>query len=398
MLQRGVVLLCVACAVALAAPAPNASNASWASDYEACPASSAAAAPALSVVHDFHGSAAFTAHRVTVPQPAARLAVLAPATGCGNVTLATPQATAEASGEGCVVATNAGFFDPAEPSDHHCIGALVGDGVWRSPGHSRKVAAFGIRDVAAADGDAGRGTHSARQEIVVGYINASDMRASRWRQLVTGLVWLVRDGGNNVAAAAAAEDFAAQTNGSPERFVTIHAPRLALGHDEAGRAVLVALDGEESMWEGQALSDFADVLISMGLVNAVNLDGGGSVSMFVNASVVSVPSDECVRHSGAPRYRCPRKVASALCVRGAAAQLFTPTPSASRAASASQTVAAAPPPPPEFNDIRWRLPLSSALVLVAVGFAAPVSVLLYVCVFQPRHEKVAAADPVDSAP
>ena len=42
------------------------------------------------------------------------------------------------------------------------------------------------------------------------------------------------------------------------------------------------------------LVDFADVLIRMGVKNAINTDGGGSATLIVNDTVVSHPSD----------YRC----------------------------------------------------------------------------------------------
>ena len=39
------------------------------------------------------------------------------------------------------------------------------------------------------------------------------------------------------------------------------------------------------------LFDFASLLQSFGLVNAINLDGGGSATFVVNNTVVNYPSD-----------------------------------------------------------------------------------------------------------
>lgn len=45
------------------------------------------------------------------------------------------------------------------------------------------------------------------------------------------------------------------------------------------------------LWFRMDMYEFASLLISMGLVNAVNLDGGGSTTMVVNGSLVNYPSD-----------------------------------------------------------------------------------------------------------
>lgn len=40
------------------------------------------------------------------------------------------------------------------------------------------------------------------------------------------------------------------------------------------------------------LYSFASLLLKLGLVNAINLDGGGSATMVVNNILVNYPSDE----------------------------------------------------------------------------------------------------------
>lgn len=40
-----------------------------------------------------------------------------------------------------------------------------------------------------------------------------------------------------------------------------------------------------------SLNAFADLLVTLGLVNAVNLDGGGSATAVLNGSVINYPSD-----------------------------------------------------------------------------------------------------------
>ena len=40
-----------------------------------------------------------------------------------------------------------------------------------------------------------------------------------------------------------------------------------------------------------SLPEVADLMIEIGVINAINLDGGGSSTAVVNGSIVSYPSD-----------------------------------------------------------------------------------------------------------
>ena len=83
--------------------------------------------------------------------------------------------------------------------------------------------------------------------------------------------------------------------------------RTAIGHDALGRMVLVEVDGKTNQ-RGINLFDFADFLIEHhGLVNAINLDGGGSASVDRNQTVTNYPSDFC---QAGEEWRCPRRVSS----------------------------------------------------------------------------------------
>ena len=70
-------------------------------------------------------------------------------------------------------------------------------------------------------------------------------------------------------------------------------------------------------FRGLNLYDFADLLIAEhGMVNGINLDGGGSASADISSQVVNYPSDFCpVDSSGGHRWRCPRKVSSIICIK-----------------------------------------------------------------------------------
>ena len=68
-------------------------------------------------------------------------------------------------------------------------------------------------------------------------------------------------------------------------------PRTIAGVDAQGRTVLITVDGRSTEDLGLSVPEAADVARSLGLVDAINLDGGGSTTMVVDGSVISHPSD-----------------------------------------------------------------------------------------------------------
>ncbi|CUG86812.1 surface protein, putative [Bodo saltans] len=267
------------------------------------------------------GFSTFVAHMYTAKDPIHHFSVLQPKRGCG--TLDTPGMTADASG-GCDVATNGGFFIPGDDVvDHKCIGPLVSNGYWRHHEHRNNVM-FGVR--APHDGDT-------TVSYFFGYMDEETMEASRWLQLVSGVVWLVKDGKVNVQNSMKYENFTAERSGTGETFRNLRAPRLAVGITKTGELILLAIDGSEPDWEGLTLDDVAQVLVGLGAVQAINLDGGGSVSVFEGDDIVNVPSDVCP-NTTFPKYRCARKVSSVMCLHAYANPRITRTATRHR----SQTI------------------------------------------------------------
>lgn len=74
-------------------------------------------------------------------------------------------------------------------------------------------------------------------------------------------------------------------------FVLQRNPRTFAGIDGQGRTVLVTVDGRQLGEMGLSLPEAADVARVLGLVQAVNLDGGGSTAMVVDGNLVTQPSD-----------------------------------------------------------------------------------------------------------
>lgn len=68
-------------------------------------------------------------------------------------------------------------------------------------------------------------------------------------------------------------------------------PRTLAGVDEAGRLVLATVDGRSTNSLGTSVAETAALARDLGMVEAVNLDGGGSTTMVARGQVVNHPSD-----------------------------------------------------------------------------------------------------------
>lgn len=66
-------------------------------------------------------------------------------------------------------------------------------------------------------------------------------------------------------------------------------PRTAIGYTKDNRMIMVAVDGREGSSVGMTLVQLGGFMKSLGCVNAMNLDGGGSTVMYVNGQVVNKP-------------------------------------------------------------------------------------------------------------
>lgn len=77
-----------------------------------------------------------------------------------------------------------------------------------------------------------------------------------------------------------------------EEWLCGRAPRTAIGVTADGKVLLMVVDGRRDRWSvGMTLKEEAKFLKSLGAVDAINLDGGGSSEMWINGEVVNRPSD-----------------------------------------------------------------------------------------------------------
>jgi hypothetical protein len=78
----------------------------------------------------------------------------------------------------------------------------------------------------------------------------------------------------------------------PSGFADARHPRTAVGVRADGRLILVAVDGRQpELSVGMTIAELASLLLELGAVEAVNMDGGGSTTMVVRGKVANSPSD-----------------------------------------------------------------------------------------------------------
>ncbi|XP_037129930.1 N-acetylglucosamine-1-phosphodiester alpha-N-acetylglucosaminidase [Syngnathus acus] len=235
-----------------------------------------------------------TAHFTVVHDPLRTLSVLEPGRpgGCANYTLSTVEATSRAPG--CLYAQNGGFFDTRTGQ---CLGNVVSDGRMVQDSGGVQNALFGMR----RDGT-----------LVFGYLSEEEVldASNPFVQLVSGVMWLLRNGEVYVNSSLKAECKGTQETGSLQYFTDVISARTALGHDAEGRVVLVQIDGQTGE-RGMNLWEMADFLKENGVINAINMDGGGSSTFVSNGILASYPSDKCKANT---RWRCARAVSTVLCV------------------------------------------------------------------------------------
>jgi len=122
---------------------------------------------------------------------------------------------------------------------------------------------------------------------VVSYLTPQEVGSGidgGYHELAQGNGWLIREGKRYINESATIE-------GLGQAFLAIKAPRNAVGHDSRGRLLQFEADGEEDIELGLTLWEFADILAThFDVVNAVNVDGGGSSTTVFKGKVVSRPT------------------------------------------------------------------------------------------------------------
>ncbi|MBP2032811.1 exopolysaccharide biosynthesis protein [Clostridium algifaecis] len=69
------------------------------------------------------------------------------------------------------------------------------------------------------------------------------------------------------------------------------APRTAIGQRSDGAIILLAIDGRTTKSIGASLKDVQNIMLQYGALNASNLDGGSSTTMYYDGKIINNPCD-----------------------------------------------------------------------------------------------------------
>eukprot|EP01113_Clastostelium_recurvatum_P019795 TRINITY_DN2340_c0_g1_i3.p1 TRINITY_DN2340_c0_g1~~TRINITY_DN2340_c0_g1_i3.p1 ORF type:complete len:288 (-),score=45.81 TRINITY_DN2340_c0_g1_i3:34-786(-) len=185
---------------------------------------------------------------------------------------------------GCTYATNGGFFNTTSPG---CLADLIVDG---------KI--YSITDAVASS----VALRASDKKIIFGYVNPQEIKSTAFLSLMSGHVWLVRKGQNYVNVSAEKESV-----GTP--FLREAAPRTAIGARADGTLISLQVDGVEELYKGPDLWLIADIMIQLGAVQAINVDGGGSSEAWYDGKVINTPN--CADNG----VFCERPLTSIICLK-----------------------------------------------------------------------------------
>lgn len=112
----------------------------------------------------------------------------------------------------------------------------------------------------------------------------SDLKKWKLRWAVGGGPVLAKDGAVFI------------TNNEEKKFagkaIADHHPRTAMGYTKSGQLILLVVQGRmKNIAVGTTLTETAQILIDLGCVEAINLDGGGSSCLLINGKETIKPSD-----------------------------------------------------------------------------------------------------------
>jgi hypothetical protein len=75
-------------------------------------------------------------------------------------------------------------------------------------------------------------------------------------------------------------------------------PRTGIGYTSTGKILMVTVDGRQDSSVGMTLMEFTRLFQRLGAVSALNLDGGGSTTMWVKGKLVNKPAQDPERPVG----------------------------------------------------------------------------------------------------
>jgi len=119
--------------------------------------------------------------------------------------------------------------------------------------------------------------------------NGAQFQVDRQTDIVSAAPVLLRDGRSAIDAVT--EGVLDPRDLNNYGFSADRHARTIAGIDRRGRLLLVTADGIPGVSEGLTLSEEAELMRSLGAVDAMNLDGGGSTSFVVDGTTINRTSD-----------------------------------------------------------------------------------------------------------
>jgi exopolysaccharide biosynthesis protein len=178
-------------------------------------------------------------------------------------------------------------------SNGDCFGYIVSDGKVFEPTTQTNVS-LPSRCVGAT-GDCMSFGIDVGGDFLIGYHLSPRTSGIKYRQLISAGPWLVSGGAVHPGIGGGGEI----------------APRTTVGFDRAGNLLLVEFDGAEAQRDGTTLLQTAELLLELGLLEAMNLDGGGSsVSWSSRHGVLDKPTCHDTN-----RDVCQRTVTTITCLK-----------------------------------------------------------------------------------
>jgi len=107
----------------------------------------------------------------------------------------------------------------------------------------------------------------------------------------------------------------------PDRHQAGNGPRMAYGKTADNHLLLIAVDGRSTRAQGINAEELTDLLLQLHTTDAINMDGGGSLTMFVRGAtptgVVNYPSDLRKKDPNRFEHLGQRKNGAALLIKPA---------------------------------------------------------------------------------
>lgn len=128
--------------------------------------------------------------------------------------------------------------------------------------------------------------------------NGRPLRTTKDTSVVNGGPMLLKDGQEDVTVRQDGMVHQNDSNSFYYGWVHKRNPRTFAGTDAQGRTLIVTADGRSTSSLGLSLKEEADVAQSLGMVQAMNLDGGGSTTAVAQGALVNSPSGGAERPVG----------------------------------------------------------------------------------------------------